>query len=282
MKKSILISSILLLLASCSSSGSVISSKSTPIHFSIEESSEKESSSKLDSSEAKDIEKELRDNVVSYMEEMATLRWTPSEDITYYENDGTKFIKGKEYIGIPYSMGGGRTTSLGHPLETFKENLSDDNYTYIGPTGYNSYIGSDCSSSIEGAYRVNGIVTNAIYTGAMIPGENNKIKPVGDFDYSSRKNMSRSIVESNGKEKMFSCYSLLKKGDVLVKREKSGNSFSGHARMIKSINILNEEVTVIEQCGYGIDNQTITTWRNNKVYSFTSLFNYAYLPISFI
>ena len=38
-------------------------------------------------------------------------------------------------------------------------------------------------------------------------------------------------------------------------------------------------VTVIEQCGWGIDSQTKTSWRVDKVYSFSSLHSNYYIPI---
>lgn len=220
-----------------------------------------------------------REIAVNYMFEMSQLSWTPSEDIQYYSKESSKVFKaGKTYKGLPYTMEAGRTSALEDPLEMFKDNLIDS--VYYGPSKYNTYLGSDCSSSVDASWRKAGVTTGAIYTGAMIPGENKKISSVGSYDYSDRSNMSKSICISNGKQKMFSCYELLLPGDALVKRVNDGSGYSGHVRLVKSVDAENKKVTVIEQCGYGIDNQTITTWRVNREYTFDSLFTYYYIPIT--
>ena len=221
-----------------------------------------------------------RDQIVSYMLRMAELRWSPSEDIPYYEDtDGTKvFHAGENYVGLPYTMAGGRTLALGDPLNKFCL-LLDEQGIYHGPATKDSYYGSDCSSSVEGAWRVNGLETNATYTGAMIPGENLKIAPVGGYDVSDKSNMTRSICDKNGIETMRDAYSLLQPGDALVRRIQYEGAYVGHVRLVESIDKKQQTVTVIEQCGYGIDSQTKTTWRVHRAYTFDRLFETAYIPI---
>jgi hypothetical protein len=221
-----------------------------------------------------------RELIVQSMRDMSQYEWTPSETFTYYTNDSTKkFTAGTRYKGLPYTMGNGRTSTLGDPLGIFKSKLDTDKYTYIGPTGYNSYYGSDCSSSVEGSWRVNGITTNATYTGSMIPGENSRILAVGGYSYASRTDMTKTICTTNGSTTMYASYSELKPGDAIVRRVKSGDSWAGHVRMVVSVDSENQTVTVIEQCGYGAGDTSNTTWKVDKVYSYSTLFNNSYIPI---
>jgi len=216
------------------------------------------------------------------MRAMATLEWTPSVSFDYYEStgsDGKRYQAGTVYTGLPYTMEQGRTSTLGDPLNTFKTKLQTDGKTYVGPASKTTYYGSDCSSSVEGAWRQNGLTTNAVYTGAMIPGENAKILAIGGYSFDDRSKMTRSIVEKNGEQKMSSAYAELKAGDAVVRRVPSGSGYAGHVRLVAGVDPERKTVTVIEQCGWGIDSQTKTSWRVDKVYSFNSLYANYYIPI---
>lgn len=218
-----------------------------------------------------------RQRIVNSMHAMSQIEWTPNSDITYYTNESSKkFVAGTKYIGLPYTMGNGRTTTLNDPLGIFKSALGDDNYTYIGPTGYNSYYGSDCSSSVSGAWKVNGVETNATYTGNMIPGENSKILALGGYTYSDRTNMTKTICTNNGSTKIYGCYDLLKPGDAIIRRVSSSDGWAGHVRLVTSVDTSSQTVTVIEQSGWSGGN---TTWKVYASYSYSTLFNNSYIPI---
>jgi hypothetical protein len=49
--------------------------------------------------------------------------------------------------------------------------------------------------------------------------------------------------------------------------------------MVVSVDSENQTVTVIEQCGYGAGDSSNTTWKVDKVYSYSTLFNNSYIPI---
>lgn len=259
---------------SSSTIGSSASTESAqPSNSSFSESSVESSSS---------AQPTLRESIVTYMRALAAIEWTPSVSFDYYEStgsDGKKYQAGTTYLGLPYTMEQGRTSTLGDPLNLFKAKLDSDGKTYVGPTGKTTYYGSDCSSSVEGAWRQNGFVTNAVYTGAMIPGENAKISAIGGYSFDDRSKMTRSIVEKNGQEKMDSCYAELKPGDAIVRRVPSGSGYAGHVRLAVETDPANKKVAVIEQCGWGIDSQTKTSWRVDRVYSFNSLYANYYIPI---
>ena len=264
-------------------SSSVISSSESESTSSKESSSSLESLPSISSEEtSSSAQPTLRESIVSYMRAMATLEWTPSVSFDYYEStgsDGKKYQAETTYLGLPYTMEQGRTSTLGDPLNLFKAKLDSDGKTYVGSTGKTTYYGSDCSSSVEGAWRQNGFVTNAVYTGAMIPGENAKISAIGGYSYDDRSKMTRSIVEKNGEQKMSSAYAELKAGDAVVRRVPSGSGYAGHVRLVAGVDPERKTVTVIEQCGWGIDSQTKTSWRVDKVYSFNSLYANYYIPI---
>lgn len=259
-KKAIVFGSTLLMLFSCAAGNPIPSS---------------------DAASFLDAEAKAREAIVQSMRDMSSIIWTPKTDITYYTSDENKVYKaGEKYVGLPYTMGNGRTVTMGDPLGKFKEKLGEDGKTYIGPTGSNEYYGSDCSSSVEGAWRLNGFDTGAIYTGAMIPEQNKSIYAVGDYDVSDTGKATESICASNGEKRMHASYALLKPGDAIVRRVPDGNGFAGHVRLVVSVDALNGSLIVIEQCGYGIDNQTQTTWRVDRSYTFSSLFANRYIPIT--
>ena len=276
MRKSFLLALAALTLASCGTLPTV-SSSSKAMSSPTVSSSETVSSEPSATSEYVPT---VREKVVSAMRDMASIRWTPSVDITYYSKEqGKVFRAGAEYVGLPYTMGGGRTTTLGSPLVKFKEKLDGQN-VYRGPNGPDEYYGSDCSSSVEGAWRSVGIETGAIYTGAMIPVDNPKLRAVGDYDCSDRSKASESICAANGATKMHACYAALREGDALVRRVPTSSGYAGHVRLVASVDTTAQTARVIEQCGYGIDGQTKTTWRVDRDYTFAQLFNSNYIPIS--
>ena len=216
-----------------------------------------------------------REKMDNYIREMATLKWSPLVDIVYYENDSSKvFSKDITYKGLPYTMESGRNTIINDPVGLFREQL-DENGKYKGPTEFNKYYGSDCSSSIVSTWKVCGYDTKATYTGNMLPNTNDKIACVGEYICDPNYQITSSICYRNGSTLMYQAYGELKMGDALVKRLNDG----GHARFVTGVNIYEQTVTVIEQCGYGSGDTSNTTWRVDKEYTFESLYSNSYIPV---
>ena len=212
---------------------------------------------------------EIRAKVVSRIREMATIPWTPSEDITYWNKKyGTVFKKGEHYTGIPYTQRNRQTSS-----KRFKRHL-DENGIYTGPT---DYIGSDCSSSVSNAWRAIDPELPFLSTHLMFPGMG-KIVKVGEYDVTSL-NLTSDIVNDNGKDVIFAAYDLLKPGDAVMTRYET----DGHVRLVSKADPENRCVYVIEQCGVSSNGQTASehsTWRVDRKQSYDDLLNSNYIPIT--
>lgn len=202
-----------------------------------------------------------RQSVVSYMRSMATIRWTPSRTITYWNASGRKWVKGTVYTGIPYSQYS-RTTSL----EEFRRHLSGS--TYTGPSGRTTYKGTDCSSSVSLAWKQANSSIGIRWTGSMTPG-NSGIKKVGSYVTNSS-NTKRSCT-SSGQRKMYAAYRQLQPGDAVVTH---GSNY--HVRLVTSVS--SNGITCIEQSGLVTANRS--SWKVNQYYSFASLYNSGYVPIT--
>ena len=204
-----------------------------------------------------------RNKVMDYMRAMATVRWTPRTTFSYYKG-GYKWYKGQYYQGIPYSQANRVTT-----YEAFLNNMRGNEY--IGKTGQQTYMGSDCSSAVSIAWKQVDSGFTIRNTTSLQPNYS-KIDKVGSYQYySGYNNKTKSICTSNGTTIMYSSYRQLKGGDVIVKR----NSGFGHAMMV--INVYNDRLTVIEQTTY--DKNLKSTWRVDKEYSFSTLYSEGYIPV---
>lgn len=202
-----------------------------------------------------------RQSVVSYMRAMATIRWTPSKTITYWNASGRKWVKGTVYTGIPYSQYS-RTTSL----EEFRKHLSGS--TYTGPSGRTTYKGTDCSSSVSLAWKQANSSIGIRWTGSMTPG-NSGIKKVGN--YVTNSSSTKRSCTSSGQSKMYAAYRQLQPGDAVVTH---GSNY--HVRLVTSVS--SNGVTCIEQSGLVTANRS--SWKVNQYYSFASLYNSGYVPIT--
>ena len=215
-----------------------------------------------------------RSKAVAYMRAMATIEWTPSSEISYWQPNGAcNFKVGNTYRGLPYTQYGRETT-----LQDFKGFLKKNDQkksVYNGPTGRYQYRGSDCSSSVSMAWKQVDPEFPICATGAMFPERNQRIVKAGDYDVTSG-NDTKKIVADNGKDRMFAAYGKMRPGDAVLMRRGSG-----HVRLVVKVLPKKQEVVTIEQCGKGPNSEgNFTTWRVDKHYSYEELFNTGYIPIS--
>ena len=214
---------------------------------------------------------EIRAKVVSRIREMATIPWTPQEDITYWnKNYGVVFKKGERYTGIPYTQRNRQTS-----VKRFRKHL-DSNGKYTGPA---DYIGSDCSSSVSNAWRAIDPELPFLSTHLMFPGMGRIVK-VGDYNVTSL-NLTSDIVKDNGRDVIFAAYDMLKPGDAVMTRYET----DGHVRLVSKADPENRCVYVIEQCGVRAGGKTVSdhsTWRVDRKMTYDELFETNYIPITHI
>lgn len=216
----------------------------------------------------KNAQTRKREKVVESMRAMATVPWTPSEDLTYWvPKYGVMFKAGESYEGLPYTQRNRETT-----LEIFQENLDQDG-RYIGPA---DYYGTDCSSSVSIAWREVDKDLPCLSTYFMFPGMG-KIVTVGDYKVTSTQSTPKIILD-NGEEKIRDCYDKLRPGDVILWR----NEGFGHVRLVSALDPERETIYIIEQTGAGKDGLKGKkgTWRIDYAFSYDQMIEDGYVPIT--
>lgn len=199
-----------------------------------------------------------RQRAVDYMNKMATVKWTPSKTFLHWSG-GRYWYAGTVYTGIPYTQKA-RTCDL----EKFKSNMSGNKY--VGPSGQTTYLGNDCSSAVSMAYRKVYSSFPITWTGGMFPKES-YIKQVGSYN-AGKSTDAKSICSSNGINVMKRAYACLQKGDIVL--------CNTHVMMVTAQ--YGDAVAVTHQTTY--DYGLRSTWRVNERYSYTSLYNGGYIPVT--
>lgn len=199
-----------------------------------------------------------RQKAVDYMNQMATVKWTPSKTFLHWSG-GRYWYAGVVYSGIPYTQKA-RTCDL----EKFKRYLSGNRY--VGPSGQSTYLGNDCSSAVSMAYRKVRSTFPITWTGGMFPKES-YMKCVGNYRAGNSAN-ARTICTSNGISTMKKAYACLQKGDIVLS--------NNHVMMVTAR--YGDYVTVTHQTTYSPSLQS--TWRVNEKYTFNTLYNNGYIPVT--
>lgn len=207
-----------------------------------------------------------RSSVVSYMNSMASIVWTPNVSFkhwSYGKNGGNNhtWSAGTTYYGIPYSQASRETT-----LEAFQSKLSG--MRYVGPSGQSTYMGNDCSSAVSMAYRKVNASFPITNTTGLYPVKRNTKKVGGYNDYNSTS--STYICDKNGQSMMKKSYQALQVGDLLL------TNSDAHVMMVTGVG--NNYVTVTHQTTYR--SSLHSTWRINEKWSFDSLYSSKYIPVT--
>ncbi len=199
---------------------------------------------------------ELRNTVMTYYENAATYAWTPSFSFTL---GSTAYNKGTTYYGIPYVASKKATFE---EFESYMKTYGSEN-VYMGPVNgikdiydslyknsttqstvdfYNNSIvpnyskvdsnyleiekffpGCDYSMIVHAWNKVSSEKIHIQYLDDFLPGANKGTIAIGNYAYSGYSD-TLEMVNANGSTKMYSAYSQLKPGDVLVNASTSGRS----------------------------------------------------------
>ena len=213
-----------------------------------------------------------RQKVIDSMIAMGTVKWTAGANFS--TKNGSSFIAGKVYYGIPYSQSSRSEINLSRVKNLIQ--LSGGRvYTDLGR--------NDCSYAVCTAMSKADDNVKNTKTADMNPGKNGFVK-VGKYTFDTDK---ATTCKKNGKEKMFACYALLQPGDAIVR--------DGHTALVRAVDHANQKITFIEQSGsyYLYDaNQGKTlkkvsaasegnsTWHLNRVRTYENLFSGGYIPIT--
>ncbi|MBR5322714.1 MAG: hypothetical protein IKU48_04140 [Clostridia bacterium] len=236
-----------------------------------------------------DLPKDFRDAVVKYMYKCAEIKWQPKEDYSTTSDNNSwsvnlSYKKGTVYHGVPYSS---CTSGADH----FSSLIVDGKY-FPRELGYQTEPGLNCYTAIQEAYQT--FIPTQMTSHHWLPGDSKFcLDIVGDYEYKEGTTKTEEICTLNGKDKIYDCYSLLQKGDIIytVKIIGDGNI---HCRLVVDEPTIVKNglgkiipsrsyVTCIESTNAFDKTRTDgvkTTWYVNHTYSFDKLFNSNYVPIT--
>lgn len=234
---------------------------------------------------------DLRQAAIDYMLEEANVVWYPGEDFStseYFEDQGwgidLTYKKGVEYRGLPYANSYSTIADFERYLDPGRVFTTSPD-RWLGAS-WRSVPGFECASSVITALAHFSDISG--YSSSFCPGDKSfNAVPVGDYTYKEGTVSTKEITSSNGTDKMFECYALLQKGDVIMRRTESG---SAHVRMIHDNRVYRRNdgtiltksyVTTLEQTNRFDKTRTDgvnTTWYIDHTYTYDTLFLSFYVP----
>lgn len=233
-----------------------------------------------------------REPVISYMNKMSGIKWTPKESfhigwkVQGDFNVSLQYDKGNYYYGVPYA----RTKCA---LNFFESWLEKDGTYEPNSVYYEETIGNNCSISMCMAYQQ--IINFPVMPGGYKPCEfrgdalrfpGNIVRPdIEGYD-------SEDVWQANDKEVILDAYSKLDSADILYYSNKHK---SGHTRMVskKGETFFGPDGKIdAEQSYLYVTEQTnawdkakkeqgiYTTWWVNKKYTFALLYEKKFMPVT--
>ncbi len=230
---------------------------------------------------------DLRSAVVDYIRTMATTKWTPKETFTLsgkYQSWSYRltYQKGVTYLGPPFLMNS-RGTQI-----AFNDSLV--NGVYVGGTTNADCIGAACYDAVYLALASISPSITFTSTEDMLPKNNTGLIPVGDWNWEASKFDTPTIARANSESTMAKAFAQLQPGDVVMRHIVAQEA--GHARIVSEKPVINyypngtinpntSYVTTIEQTNYwyGVSYKHTTWWENEK-YTFSTLYNQSYVPLT--
>ena len=241
-------------------------------------------------------EAKLRDKVVNTMYEMATYRWTTTENL-YHDCHCQLTVchgiykPGVVHVGIPYNH---YSTTLVRFEACFEEDHRVKDWLYDLPSmeGYDTYFGNDCSGAVQVAWWTVSSTSDVLVCSSMQPVRGRGTVPVGewpsDIDVPDNQESLEYVINAvDDINVWYEAYAQVRRGDAYVKLGKDGN----HTRMAqKDPVIVRDEngmidgdysyIVTVEQGAPAQFEPYYCTWRYDYKYSFKNLILGGYLPIT--
>ena len=228
----------------------------------------------------------LRDTVVQKMYDMGTVEWHVTKDLRHNCKCGTTntcvgvYTPYYTYYGMPYKHGTGSLDSFKYCLDE-NGNMADWVYDMDEMNGYDSYVGSMCSSAASMAWWTVSNTNNFMSSQFSMPYyyPNYGCIPVGegwweDVAFNASAHMADVYINRVSEQEYFQVLAQTHKGDLMTQAWEDGY----HTVMIAEEpvvvydqygNISGEKSYLIthEQTGLLINEEerTYTTWRINEI-----------------
>lgn len=231
----------------------------------------------------------FRDIIVDYMRKQSSIKWVCSGDFSVsekwaYWGISLDFKKGQEYYGIPYA-----DTKVSY--KQFEDALVNGKYT-SSSSSWESVYGVQCISSIMNSIQQFD-PTVAGTSNQMMPSYSTfEAKICGNYKVTQGLNKTKDIIAENGEDAIYEAYKQLKKGDIIMtKNDSEGTS---HFRVLVEDPTVYTNATgkfIPSRCSVKTIEQTNafdskrndgvkTTWFVDHVYSFKTLYDTGYIPLT--
>ena len=240
-------------------------------------------------------EAKLRDRVVDTMYEMATVRWTTTENLYHDCHCQLTVCHGiykpdMVHVGIPYNH---YSTTLVRFMACFDEDNRAKDWLYDLPSmeGYDTYFGNDCSGAVQVAWWTVSSTSDVLVCASMQPIRGRGTVPVGewpsDIDIPDGQDSYDYLVSKMDINDWYEAYAQVRRGDAYVHLGKNGN----HTRMAQEdpVIVRDEEgmidgdysyIVTVEQGAPAQFEPYFCTWRYDYKYSFKNLILGGYMPIT--
>ncbi|MBE6564292.1 MAG: hypothetical protein E7655_03320 [Ruminococcaceae bacterium] len=249
----------------------------------------------------------MREKTIEYFDKMSQVEWVAPSKLDYTDatafTTGLIYESGKTYTGMPYSSSRKPSASITEFLPYLNASK-----VYTGPTDFEYLMGVDCGAprlawAYGGALCNSGIHSEDFQLMVNYdPATKDVIATVGEYNTSKYINENSILYNStydaicvpNGPDVMYEAYAQVRPCDFVGSRFFIGNmsSTSQHIRMAvedavvfrnsngvisgsKSYLTLSEQTSTI----YDIEGKS-TTWLLNQKYTFVSLYQNGYIPMT--
>lgn len=245
----------------------------------------------------------LRNKVVQYMYDLCTVEWRVTQDLVHSCTcqlsgcHGT-YSSNFTYYGIPYNHKASSLARFTYCLNEDKT-IFDWFYDLESFDGFDIYIGSDCSSTVQQAWWTVSNSTDTCNTTYIPAAYGRGTIAVGDYTCDFQlKNETRDgvttlytaqYVEKTDEQVMYESYAATRPGDAVVNKVAAG----GHTRMVAAnpVIIRDQEgkidptysyILMHEQGSSWTDevNMTTSSCKTNWKYTFAALYGDCYVPVT--
>ena len=240
----------------------------------------------------------LRDKVVKAMYDLGTVEWYVKEDVVHSctcQLSACHGVYNHLYVnyGVPYNHKSSSLARFLYCQEQDTKMMKDWFYEVPSFDGYDIYIGTDCSASVQQAWWTVSNSVNAWNTQYMMPAEGMGTVPVGDytcdFKLTGTPLLTQKYLDATDEQVMYESYAQMRKGDAYVYLIKEG----GHTRMAAedAVVVRNMDGTINPDYSYVIcheqgmptmssEERFYSSWRINYKYTFANLYFDTAVPMT--
>ena len=245
----------------------------------------------------------VREKTVKAMYDLCTVEWRVPRDLVhtcYCQLSGCHGAYSDQYTyyGAPYNHKSCSVSRINYCLNEDRT-IQDWFYDLDSYDGFDIYIGSDCSSTVQQAWWAVSNSTNTGNTSGIPAAYGKGTIAVGDYkcDFELKKETRDGVtktwtaqyIEATEEQVMLESYAAMRPGDAVVSHYKEG----GHTRMVATFPVIirDQEGKIDPVYSYVLMHEQGSTWfdeekmitsscKTNEKYTFASLYGNAYVPVT--